>query len=181
MGDRECPMRDVNPQDDERKRAMDPLARLSGMESSGQPLRWALKGGAVPGEGVVGGSSAGAFNQQFVVDEMRPPRVRTAGTNAVVCKPQEHFKTLSFVDFLECICRCADMRLRGERQGSLPWDEDKEGPEVKLADVLDEFLEEHLLRNRKVKLKNAILKVQSITALTAPARLKELIEERRSR
>ena len=67
LGDRECPMRDVNPQDAARKAQMDPLARLSGLESSGAPLRWELKGGA-PGEGVHGRASSSDANQQFVVD-----------------------------------------------------------------------------------------------------------------
>ena len=121
------------------------------------------------------------LSRMLVVDEMRPPRVRTAGHSGVVCAPQDYHETLSFVDFLECVCRCADMSLRGERQGSLPWDEEKEGPEVKLVDVLDEFLEQHLLRNRKAMLKNAILKVQSLSAIAAPMRLQQLMEARQRR
>jgi len=70
LGDRECPMRDVNPQDDERKGRLDPMAgQMAGAESSGAPLRWSLKSTAAPGGGIHGYAAASDANQQFVVDE----------------------------------------------------------------------------------------------------------------
>ena len=64
-GDRECPMRNMNPLDDGRKAAEDPMSRLAGAESSGAALRWAPK--ANPEEGRRGVGAASDANQQFVV------------------------------------------------------------------------------------------------------------------
>jgi hypothetical protein len=73
------------------------------------------------------------------------------------------------------------MRVRGDEQGSLPWDEAKEGPERKLCEVLDEFLNDTFVRNRKGMFKNAILKVKSVNAVSAPARLQMLLKKRANR
>ena len=76
LGDRECPMRDVNPHDEENKARMDPLARQVGLESCGGPLRWDLKGAAT-GEGVRGSASSADANQQFVLGDAEDARQAT--------------------------------------------------------------------------------------------------------
>jgi hypothetical protein len=59
------------------------------------------------------------------------------------------------------------MRVRGDKQGSLPWDTEKEGPEQKLCDLLDQFLNDTFARNRKAMFRNAILKVGRLLRLCA--------------
>uniref|UniRef100_A0A7S0NU80 CBF1-interacting co-repressor CIR N-terminal domain-containing protein n=1 Tax=Calcidiscus leptoporus TaxID=127549 RepID=A0A7S0NU80_9EUKA len=65
-GDRECPLRnELNPADDARKAQLDPVASLVGSQSSGEPLRWELKG--LADTAVRGAGSKGDANQQFVL------------------------------------------------------------------------------------------------------------------
>mmetsp|Transcript_21093 Transcript_21093/g.34815 ORF Transcript_21093/g.34815 Transcript_21093/m.34815 type:complete len:303 (-) Transcript_21093:83-991(-) len=67
-GDRECPLRnELLPSDDQRKAMLDPVQPRPGSESSGEPLRWELKG--MPDSGMRGVGSGTDANQQFVVDD----------------------------------------------------------------------------------------------------------------
>jgi hypothetical protein len=112
------------------------------------------------------------LSQNLTKDEMRPRRTRSI-------IPQPYNKTLSFVDFLELLCRLADMIIRGDIQGCLPWDVEKEGRTKGLADIVDDFLENYVLRDKKARLKDALGKVKAMTAISAPAkRLRNLLEQR---
>jgi hypothetical protein len=58
---------------------------------------------------------------------------------------QRRHMIITFTDFLELVCRFADVLGRGKMQGSLPWDIKSEGSkEIKLAGLLQDFLESQL-------------------------------------
>eukprot|EP00898_Chlorokybus_atmophyticus_P008943 jgi/Chlat1/904/Chrsp107S01329 len=67
-GDRECPMRDINPLDAARQRLEDPLTLMNRQQDAEQIQRWELKHaeGRSP---IRGGATADDENQQFVVPE----------------------------------------------------------------------------------------------------------------
>jgi hypothetical protein len=90
-----------------------------------------LKSKAVLGQGLDIRDAIKAFllSRMMARDEMRPRMAKGQ-------VPQEFHKSLSYVDFLECLCRLADMRHRGDVQGSLPWDVSKEGPVKALAEIV---------------------------------------------
>ena len=88
---------------------------------------------------------------------------------------------LSFTDFLEAIARVVDMMSRGTQRIGV-WDEESEGKEVPLAQLLTKFFELTMFKSYGRMLGAAARKILAAKALEeGPKRLQLLIDQRNQR